>query len=224
MSKSRQELAYSQIRQRVLGGFYGPGYRLVISNLALDFGISPSPIREALRRLEAEGLVRYTHNSGAIVTPVSQDAYVETLAVMGLLEGHAARLAAPHIDAAAISEMRRINDGMRAALEAVDPQQFGRLNRAFHCRMYDFCPNRYVVECLEQAWNRLDAVRRTSLVLLPGRGPSSIREHAAMIDAIESGQAPTNIEELVRQHKQQTIETFRLWQATLEQPRCVLAV
>ena len=69
---SKHQRAYAVIRQRILDGVYQPGHRLVIDALATEFGVSPVPVREAIRRLEAEGRIVYRHNAGARVAPIDR--------------------------------------------------------------------------------------------------------------------------------------------------------
>src|SRR5689334_25268318 len=72
-SVTKQERVYRAIRERILSGAYGPGYRVVIDALATEFGVSALPVREAIRRLEAEGLVIFRPNAGAHVAPRSEE-------------------------------------------------------------------------------------------------------------------------------------------------------
>src|SRR5207244_5087838 len=87
--KNKHEQAYSIIRERIFNGTYVPGYRLVIDGLARELGISPVPIREAIRRLEAEGWLEYRPNAGAQVAAVDASKYGEEMTVLALLEGYA---------------------------------------------------------------------------------------------------------------------------------------
>src|SRR5438128_3854259 len=85
--RNKHEQAYSIMRERIFNGTYVPGYRLVIDALARELGISPVPIREAIRRLEAEGWVEYRPNAGAQVTAVDASKDVEGMTVLGVVEG-----------------------------------------------------------------------------------------------------------------------------------------
>ena len=81
---TKQERAYRTIRERILSGAYGPGYRVVIDTLAVELGVSAVPVREAIRRLEAEGLIVYRPNAGAQVAPAEPGLYDEELTVLAL--------------------------------------------------------------------------------------------------------------------------------------------
>src|SRR4051795_5687385 len=107
---TKQERVYREIRERILTGAYGPGFRVVIDALAEEFGVSALPVREAIRRLEAEGLVIYRPNAGAQVAPVDPGAYDEEMTVLAVLEGYATALAAHELSAADMEQLTAINE------------------------------------------------------------------------------------------------------------------
>jgi len=212
---SRQELAYAGMRERIRDGRYGAGSRLVISEIAKELGTSPIPVREALRRLEAEGLVKFLHNQGAVVRRISAQDYVETLQSLAMLEGFISQLVADDIDAKGIAALRAMNARMAAAWAAGDFGRFGGLNKDFHYIIYGYCSNVLLVDFANTAWTRLENVRQTSLALLPGRGQTTVAEHDVLIAAFESREPKSRIESLAREHKLATIRHFRQWQAEL---------
>src|SRR6266852_4384449 len=110
--RNKHEQAYSIIRERIFNGTYVPGYRLVIDALARELGISPVPIREAIRRLEAEGWVEYRANAGAQVAAVDASKYEEEMAVLALLEGYATGLASKYLDGECVKHLREVNASM----------------------------------------------------------------------------------------------------------------
>lgn len=205
----KQERAYATIRNRILNGLYNPGYRLVIDALARELGASQIPIREAIRRLEAEGLVHYQRHSGATVAGVNQQAVIEGLTVLALLEGYATALAGPRLRSQDLTLLRQENQRMREALAQANPLQVSECNRQFHFHIYTRCPNEYLVEQIRQAWTRLDAVRRTVFLYIPQRGARSAVEHDELIRLIESGAPAAEVEEAARRHKLATAEAFR---------------
>ena len=91
---SKSVLAYRWIRDRILSQEFTPGSRLVLSSIATDLGMSVVPVREALRQLEAEGLVTFEHNVGAHVSMVDDSAYLESMQTLAVLEGAATAMAA----------------------------------------------------------------------------------------------------------------------------------
>jgi DNA-binding GntR family transcriptional regulator len=210
--QTKQQVVYDTIRERILGGAYGPGFRVVIDALAAELGVSALPVREAIRRLEAEGLVVYRPNAGAQVTPADPTLFHEDMTVLAILEGHATALAAPRLRESDMRRLRTTTDDMARAMERMDPLAFGRHNRAFHRVILDRCPNRALVEMVSEVERRLDAIRRTVFVNIPYRGATSIAEHRALIELLEKGGPPARIEAAARRHKLATAESFRRWQ------------
>lgn len=210
---TKQERVYQTLRERILSGVYGPGFRVVIDALAEEFSVSALPVREAIRRLEAEGLVTYRPNAGAQVAPADPGQFAEEMAVLAVLEGYATALAAPLLDDADLVELGSIIDAMEAAMAQVDSLEFGRLNQEFHGRIFAASPNTSLVTTLRDVGRRLDAIRRTVFVQIPYRGADSIAEHRRLLVLISEQAPASEIETLARQHKLNTLETFRAWAA-----------
>jgi DNA-binding GntR family transcriptional regulator len=212
-TETKQERVYRAIRERILSGAYGPGYRVVIDALATEFGVSALPVREAIRRLEAEGLVVFRPNAGAQVAPAEPGVFEEEMTVLAVLEGYATALAAPELGKAEIKRMTEINEGMVDAMERLDSLRFGRLNQEFHAVIYEHCPNEALVGLLRDVARRLDAIRRTVFVQIPYRGAASVAEHRALIELIARRAPAPEIEAAAREHKLHTVQSFREWQA-----------
>ena len=209
---TKQERVYREVRERILSGAYGPGYRVVIDALAEEFEVSALPVREAIRRLEAEGLVIYRPNAGAQVAPAEPGVFDEEMTVLAILEGYATALAAPELSAADVEQLTAINERMIRAMEQMDSLSFGRLNQEFHGLIYRRCPNEALVRMLHDVARRLDAIRRTVFIQIPYRGASSVSEHRELIELIANHAPAKEIENAARQHKLHTVESFRAWQ------------
>jgi DNA-binding GntR family transcriptional regulator len=205
---SKQERTYDILRERIVAGTYGPGHRLVIGTLAREFEISPMPVREAIRRLEAEGWVVYRRNQGAEVSPVDPKAWPEAMGTLAVLDGYATGLAAPLLEARDLARLREINDEMGAALAAVDVMRVSEGNRTFHQTIYDRCPNEHVRRQLMSIQERLDTHRGAIFLYVPARLPVSLSEHATLIDLVETGADPLEIELFARQHKLNTVAAY----------------
>lgn len=212
-TQTKQERVYGIVRERILNGVYGPGYRVVIDVLAEEFAVSALPVREAIRRLEAEGLIIYRPNAGAQVAPADPAMYEEQLTVLAVLEGFATGLAAPLLQPSDLAELRRINKEMAEAMERLDALTFGRLNNAFHSYIVARCNNQAIIGLLEDVSRRLDAIRRTVFVQIPYRGAASIAEHEALITLLANGTSPAKVELTARDHKLHTVRSFIEWQA-----------
>jgi DNA-binding GntR family transcriptional regulator len=214
---TKQERVYQAIRERILNGAYGPGYRVVIDSLAEEFAVSALPVREAIRRLEAEGLVIYRPNAGAQVAPADPGLFDEEMTVLAVLEGYATAIAAPELGDEEIAQLTEITDRMVQAMERIDSLSFGRLNQEFHALIYEHCPNAALVGMLRDVARRLDAIRRTVFLQIPYRGSASVAEHRNLIDLIASRASARKIEAAARDHKLQTVESFRQWRLEHEQ-------
>ena len=207
--RNKHEEAYSIIRERIFNGTYVPGYRLVIDRLARELGISPVPIREAIRRLEAEGWVEYHPNAGAQVASSDASKYEEEMAALALLEGYATALASTHLDTKGVKHLREINANMQRSLQSADIPAFSRLNEEFHFFIYDHCQNSYLVELLRETWDRLKVRGHTDFSYIPQRGWFSIEEHTQLLDMIERHASQDEIEQMVREHKLRTYDAYR---------------
>jgi DNA-binding GntR family transcriptional regulator len=206
--RSKADRAYTFIRQTVLDGRSGPGERLVIEHFAREMGVSVVPVREAIRRLEAEGYITYTRNVGATVTSTNLDRYSETIEALSVLEGVAIGLAAPHVTTRDIKEARALNEKMTGSLDAVDPVGFATLNRRFHNDLYQRCPNRHIVDMVNKEWSLIDATRRSTFAFVSERARGSIAEHESLLQMIEAGQPPHEIEAFARGHHMRTARTL----------------
>src|SRR5690242_11109779 len=114
---NKHEMAYRMLRGRIESGVYQPGQRLVIDALARDLNMSQVPIREAIRRLQAEGWVTYHHNSGPEIANIGLEQWQATMELVAVLEGYATALAAPHLRKQDLKELRRHVQGMQRAVE-----------------------------------------------------------------------------------------------------------
>jgi DNA-binding GntR family transcriptional regulator len=209
---TKQQRVYETIRQRIVTGVYSPGFRVVIDALASELGVSALPVREAIRRLEAEGLVIYRPNAGAQVTPAEPELFIDEMSVLAVLEGYVTALAAPLLEDAAVARLGETTDLMASAMERMDPLAFGRHNLEFHEVFAERCPNQPLVDMLRDVERRLAGLRRTVFTHIPYRGAASVAEHRKLIELVVSGARADRIERAARAHKLKTVESFRAWQ------------
>jgi DNA-binding GntR family transcriptional regulator len=188
--------------------------KLNIDALARELGVSAIPVREALRRLEAEGWVRFEPNAGAIVAPVDATSWEQQMTTLAILEGAATADAAAHLRPSDLTRLRKICAEMEEVVQRGDPIRFSTLNRRLHDVIATRCSNGYLRELLGQTYLRLDRVRFTMFVFLPERSAAAVREHAHLLELLEAGDS-TAIEDYARWHKLQTVEAYRaIHQAT----------
>lgn len=205
---SKSERAYAHIAQRINDGRYTPGYRLVLGQIASELDVSVVPVREAIRRLEAEGLVTFEHNVGAQVALVHEEEYVITMQTLSIVEGAATALAAPHISADDIARARAINQQMIATLDHFDPVRFTQLNLDFHSVLFEHCPNEHIVDLVHRGWGRLKLLRESTFSFVPGRAKGSVEEHEALLRLIEQHADPLDIELAARRHRTTTMDAY----------------
>src|SRR5438105_188542 len=117
---SKAQTAYHWIRERITNGKYPPGFRLVLGQIADDLTVSVVPVREAIRLLEAEGLVTFERNVGAQVAMIDANEYCHVLQTLGIIEAAATALAAPLIPAKAIHQARAIDEKLTRCIGRFD--------------------------------------------------------------------------------------------------------
>ncbi|WP_237535760.1 GntR family transcriptional regulator [Streptomyces sp. SID3343] len=205
---SKSEMCYELLRSRILDGTYGPGYRLVFDQLAREAGVSTIPLREAVRRLQSDGLVEIVRNVGARVAVFDRSQVEHSLNVLARLEGYATAISAPLMNAENIAAAREINDRMVDALADFDPTAFTALNRKFHFSLYAHCPDKHLNALLEAEWARLDHMRRSTFTYVPGRARTSVQEHENLLDLIAEGADPALIERSACAHKIATAQAL----------------
>ena len=201
-TKAPQTDAYGLIIEAIDSGIYRPGARLVESELAERFGVSRTPIREALQRLETQGMLSRDGRS-LIVASLDHNQLAELYMVRAELEGLAARLAARH----ATDEEIRVLGDMVAEDHALkdNPTALARANRRFHKQVHLASHNRYLVAQLELVHRSMALLASTSLAV-EGRGETALAEHAAIVEAIAQGDGDAAYSAL-RQHISKAFET-----------------
>jgi|GEM_PF-194805 len=207
-SLSKARIAYNFISRRIASGEYAPGFRLVLGQIARELGISPVPVREAVRMLEAEGSVTYERNIGAQVAMLDPEVYSHTMETLGLVEGYATAISAPLITPDELAEARSINEQLAAALDHFDPVAFTRLNTKFHECLFRNCPNPHISDLVGRGWQRLAHLRESTFGFVPGRAAESVAEHGRILELIERGASAAEIEQAARSHRLNTLHAF----------------
>jgi DNA-binding GntR family transcriptional regulator len=209
---SKSQLAYEFVRARIDDGRYVSGFRLVLGAIAGELGISVVPVREAIRRLEAEGLVTFEKNVGAQVALLQDAEYTYTMETLALVEGAATQLAAPFLNGDQLARARLINRELTASLEAFDPHRFTQLNQRFHAVLFEECPNPHLLDLVHRGWKRLSVLRDSSFSFVPGRARESVDEHEQIVQLIERGAEPLEIELAARRHRLATLDAVHAYQ------------
>lgn len=181
-TKSQQKDAYTLILEAIDVGVYKPGDRLVESELAERFGVSRTPIREALQRLETQSLLERDGRS-LIVASLDHNQMAELYVVRRELEGLAAKLAARHATEEEVQVLRSMVTSDDALVG--DPPALARANRRFHKQIHLASHNRYLVQQLDLV-HRTMALMATTSLAAQGRGEIAQSEHDGIVRAIEA--------------------------------------
>jgi DNA-binding GntR family transcriptional regulator len=198
-----QKDAYTLILEAIDAGVYKPGDRLVESELAERFGVSRTPVREALQRLETQSMLSRDGRS-LIVASLDHNQLAELYAVRTELEGLAARLAARHATEEEMRVLRSmVNDDL--ALLGGDPRALSRANRRFHKQIHLASHNRFLVQQLDLV-HRSMALMATTSFAAEGRDTSGLAEHDAIVRAIEARDGEAAYQAL-RDHISKAFET-----------------
>lgn len=198
MEKRRADLIADEIEELIFGGTFADGDRLDEHALADRFGVSRTPIREALQKLTLSGLVTQIPHRGAFVHQPGPVELMEMFEVMAELEAAAGRLAALRISDAALDDLRRANAECLAAVTAQDTDAYYIKNERFHQIIYAQSGNSFLRGEALRLHRRLRPFRRQQL-RLRGRLAQSMAEHEGIVAALESGDAPGTAD-LLRAH------------------------
>jgi len=179
---SKTDLVAALVRELVITGGLEPGEQLRQRDLAQRFGVSQTPVREAMRRLESEGLlVCDTHRGFTVAAPEAGRAE-ENIQIRAALESLGASLAARKVDPAGLDRLRELNDRMRAL--AGDESGYAELNREFHFTVYEYARSPLLLSLMRLLWASLQGGPRIA------RTPAeSARQHDEILAALAEGDA-----------------------------------
>jgi DNA-binding GntR family transcriptional regulator len=195
-----------RLLQEILAGDYPPGSRIVETRVARELGTSQAPVREALRDLEALGVVEISAFRGARVRHPSKAELLEAYGIRAELESLGARLALPRMSDADLEELRGYVEEMQKAADVGDSHTEAVVDVAFHARIIQISDNR----TLERIWHQLEPLSRTYITLVvPGVSGRRIADlHVPILDALRRGD-PDLADAAYHLHFQQAGDMFR---------------
>lgn len=170
------------IKDSIVSGRLKPGEKIPEQEIAENFGISRTPIREAFRQLESEGFISVTPRKGAVVSPITDKDVQEFYAIKSLLEGYAAHSACHKFTAKEIKRLESLNQHMLRCADKNDVKGFFKLDNQFHDIFLKSCGNTKLYYLIHQIVQQFERFRVTALNL-PGRMQSSVKQHDEIIDA-----------------------------------------
>lgn len=192
---SAADLIQDALREAIVHGEMRDGDLLRQDQIAALFNVSRIPVREALARLEALGLVTNHRYKGAVVTSLSLDEIAETFEFRALVEPEVLRLSVPFMSAAMLQEASR---HCEAFATEPDPARWAQLNRAFHAALYQGAQRPYHLQIISDALDKVGRYLRAQLILTDGMEQAR-KEHAAILAACAAGDGETAAS-LTRQH------------------------
>jgi DNA-binding GntR family transcriptional regulator len=199
--RTREEFAADRLREAIFRGELEPGQRLDEHALAELWGVSRTPVRSAIRILAAESLIELHPHRGAVVNELSPDELEEIYLVRGMLEGMAARLAAPKMDEERVETLRSILVEMDAT---PDPDLWLALNNRFHHTIYQAANRPRLLSIIEYVRNIATPYIR-QFIDAPDHMESSRMDHHRILDACASGDG-VRAEAEIRKHLQEVCE------------------
>ena len=182
------EQVAERLRTRIFAHELQPGAWIDEQDLALEYGISRTPLREALKVLAAEGLVVLKPRRGCYVTELSEQDLDEVFPVMAVLEGKVAELAARRVTSADFDRLTAIHDDLEKHAAANNADRFFEANQRFHDALQNIAGNRYLAQLINDARKVIKLTRRDSL-RLDGRLKQSLAEHRDILDALRDKDA-----------------------------------
>jgi len=186
--RRKADLVTDFLREQIVSGAMVPGQRITLGELAAKTGMSQMPVREAMLRLQSEGLLVDEPHKGMSVAPVSRRDAAELFEVRVELEGLAADRASRNADGALEAELSAVNDRFAAAERANDFSAMGELNWAFHRRILVAADSSQLARLLEDVWTRSFRYR-VGYRLIPGHAKLTVIEHREIIRAIAARDA-----------------------------------
>ncbi|PWA08132.1 GntR family transcriptional regulator [Pueribacillus theae] len=187
----------TKLREAILKGHFKMGERLIQEEWAEKLGVSRMPIREALRQLEVEGLVRIEPRRGAIVTPISKEDIEEIYQLRAMLEGKAVEMSLPHLDEEDVQELEILNNEMaKLKVDEIDVEKYMNLNAKFHKILRSGCPWRRIHGIIDTLWKGIPPYTPSLLV---NHLNDSLQEHESMLEYVKRGDSEA-LKEVMEEH------------------------
>lgn len=209
---SRSEHAYRQLKEGILNSTYPPGFTATEAEIAAQLAMSRTPLREALLRLQGEGLIEVTPRHGLRVLPLYPADLREIYELLGCLEATAAEMLAKRrlpVDSIEFRDLEDINERMRLALERGDRHEWAAMDERFHRCLVEQCGNERIRRVVFNVWDQSHRARMLAAPLRP-IPTESYKEHRAVLEAAKRGDDRVAYE-LHRAHRHRgMVEILRL--------------
>lgn len=177
-----REIVLERLRKAIMGGSFQTGDRLIETSIAEGMGVSRTPVREAFRQLEIEGLAENVPRKGTIVKGISKTDILEIYEIREVLEGLAFRLACSNISVAQILELKEKTSKMEQCINGNDIKEYWELHTEFHESILYCSNNQRLIDQMKQIYEYLSKLRNFTLVMNKRRNVA-MKEHKALIEA-----------------------------------------
>jgi len=205
--QTKSDIIYQELKQDIISGRYKPRERIVISSVAKQFGTSDIPVREALKQLESEGLIKNKPHKGAVVTSFNFEDIQKIFRVRTVLEGMAAREASRNMKSSEIKSLEKSVVQMRKAVESDRFFELAQINLEFHQTIYSVSGNEYLNKIIFELWS-LSSRSRALFILAPDRARESAKEHVVILEALKKGDG-AEAERLIFIHNGSALKALR---------------
>lgn len=177
------EYVHQEVKRSILDGVYRAGERIRESDITAQLGVSRTPVREAFRRLQSEGLLKFEPQRGAVVADLNRQEVAELYAMRQFLEGFAARLAAQHATDSEIEAMEYILEQTKIVDDKI--HEFNQINWELHNAIYAAAHNRFLIRSFEALSDSMSLLQGAKYIP-PGRPDKLYEEHRQIVDAIKN--------------------------------------
>ena len=207
--QTKSEIIYQEIKEDIINGKYKPKERIVISDVAREFGTSDIPVREAMRYLESDGLIQSKPYVGAIVTNFDLADIRKIYQIRAVLEGLATRQAVDRIYNNGVKKLEKILSKMTKAIGSENYVLLSNLNRAFHHVIYAASENEYLIKVIFDLWD-MSLRARAIFSFMPERARAAVNEHANIVAALKKKNEGL-AEKLVIEHMNSHLKALQLF-------------
>lgn len=202
--QTKNDMVYNALKEQIVTGEIMPGERITVMQVAEEFGVSAMPVREALKRLQQEGLVTITPHAGAQVVKCDDKQYQEITQIRILLEPYAAMLATPRLDEQDMEHLEKMLDEMESCVDSGDNLTYSELNTKFHQYIYSCCGNATLIETINSLWEKT-RMSKNVFLMERSRMALSIEEHKECLECLRRGD-PEAVREAFDRHKRRGFE------------------
>jgi DNA-binding GntR family transcriptional regulator len=204
--KTKNEMVYDYLKLNIVNKNIKPGEKIIIRDISRHLHISDIPVREAIKKLETQGLVDVIPHVGARVARINREEMEEIYIIRSELEALATRLAVKYLKEADFTRLERNLEKYEEALRAGKSAVFSNLNKEFHLEIYKSSPYKGLFKMISEAWEKSQMIRGT-FRLPDSLREKSLKEHRLILNALKRGNGKT-AGEITRRQKINSYKAF----------------